>query len=97
MKRLDISAQAQRDLAEIGDYSYDEFGPSVASDYLRGIRATFVLLLEFPEIGPVFAEVRPAIRVKEFRSHQIFYRVTKGEIAIVRVLHKARDARRLMY
>ena len=96
MKRLDIKADAQRDLAEIADYSYHEFGPHVGADYLRGLRAAFVLLLEFPEIGSVFEGVKPIVRLKTYRSHRIFYRVTKTDIVIVRVLHKARDARGLL-
>ena len=96
MKRLDIKADAQRDLAEIADYSYHEFGPHVGADYLRGLRAAFALILEFPQIGSVFEGVKPIVRLKTYRSHRIFYRVTKRDIAIVRVLHKARDARALL-
>ena len=96
MKQLDITPRAQRDLADIADNSYNEFGPHVATDYLQGLRATFVLLLEFPEIGAVFEGVRPMVRLKTYRSHRIFYRVTKTDIIIVRILHKARDASALL-
>ena len=93
MKRLDIKAAARAELAQIYDYSCAEFGREVAEAYMVGLRGTFDRLLEYPLIGPVYAGVKPEMRVFLYRSHRIFYQLDGDLVLIVRILHKWRDAR----
>jgi toxin ParE1/3/4 len=93
VKRLDIKAAARAELAQIYDFSREEFGMDVAEAYMAGLRGAFDRLLEFPLLGPVYAGVTPEVRLFLHRSHRIFYRVEKDVVLIVRVLHKRRDVR----
>ena len=96
VKRLDIKAAARRDLADIRDFSIERFGGSVAAGYLASFEVVFRRIIEFPEIGAVSAETKALTYLYAYRSHRIFYRVTKTDIIIVRILHKARDASALL-
>lgn len=96
MKRLEIKAAARRDLIEIHEFSVERWGSDVADKYLTDIRAAFTVLLEHPQIGPAYPHRRVAMRVWSVRSHRIFYRFTRNRMTIIRVLHKARDADRLL-
>jgi len=94
--RLEIRAVARRDLENIRDYSISEFGVELATAYLTGIRAGFERIRDHPEIGQHSRDVNPPVRWIAHRSHRIFYRVADGRIEILRILHRARDARQAL-
>ncbi|MBA3879133.1 MAG: plasmid stabilization protein ParE [Sphingobium sp.] len=92
--RLRLSRRAENDLADIRDYSVEQFGAERAIAYLDAIEAAFRLILDYPEIGGVHLKVVPPVRSYAVQRHRIFYSVEAGVVLIVRVLHKAMDPAR---
>jgi toxin ParE1/3/4 len=96
MARLVFSRDASADIADIMAFSVAQFGKAVAVDYLDGLEIACELLREYPEMAAVYPRVKPEMRCLTYRSHRIFYRVDGDEVLIVRVLHRARDAKRVL-
>jgi len=91
MRRVKLSAAARADLSEIQRYSIREFGLEVANAYLRGMNGAFALLAEHPFAGALETDLGDAIRCLRHKRHRIYYRVVKDEIAVMRIIHHARD------
>jgi toxin ParE1/3/4 len=88
-----LRGAADADLAAILDYSIENFGEAVGVDYVRSFDRAFDLLSRHPEAGAIRVEIDPPIRCLPHRSHAIFYDL-EGEIVwIVRILHRAMDAK----
>lgn len=93
-------AEAQEDLADalayIGQDSLD-----AALRFLEAAEKTFHQLAMMPGIGERFPSARPElagvrrIGISGFRKFQVHYRPVDRGIEILRVLHGARDARRV--
>ncbi len=96
MRKLELRAEARDDLDDILDYSVEMFGATVAEDYVAGFGEAFGLLLDHPRMGMELPEYPTAIRVLSHRSHRIYYELVDDTVIIARILHKARDARRLL-
>jgi len=94
--RLEIKAEARRDLKDIRDFSAAEFGSEIALNYLRDIRSSFERIRDFPWIGEESAISISPIRVLPCRSPRIYDRADEDTVTIIRILHKARNAGRLI-
>lgn len=55
------------------------------------IEAACRSVCEFPQAGPARDTLAPGLRVTFEGRYAIYYRFTESELAIVRVLHGARD------
>jgi toxin ParE1/3/4 len=80
------------DLTEAYAYLADR-NPASADRLLDEVELAVQLLAAFPEIGRPREELRPGIRsfrLRRFR-HVVFYRRTKDQIVLLRILHGARD------
>ncbi|MHA7775341.1 type II toxin-antitoxin system RelE/ParE family toxin [Roseibium sp. M-1] len=86
-----LSAEAEEDLQDIFLYSEESWGEAQARDYLLGLYDLFEIIANNPQIGRERQELGPGIRSLAHVSHVIFFLDWQGEVAIVRVLHKARD------
>lgn len=53
------------------------------------------LLAQFPGLGQSREDLAPSLRSFPVGNYLLFYRAVKGGIELVRVLHGARDLRRL--
>ena len=93
MLDLRISGEAGDDLDSIWRYTRDRYGGAAADDYLRGFNALFDLLRERPEAGAVVPGIRPEMRSFGHRRHRAYYRIFEHRIEIVRIAHKAQNAR----
>ena len=89
---FDIKAEALADLEEIYAYGVAEFGLDHAEAYLANLRVQFDRLIEFPGLGPVAAGLKQSLRVWKCERHRVYYRVAKGSLTIVRILHHAQLA-----
>ena len=96
MTRLRLAQAALDDLRDIRAYSKAAFGPVVARDYLMGLRAVFARLRERPFSGAAEVDLGRGIRGLAYRSHRVYYRVDPDLLVVVRILHHARDARRVL-
>uniref|UniRef100_UPI0040553371 type II toxin-antitoxin system RelE/ParE family toxin n=1 Tax=Thalassospira sp. SN3W TaxID=3035476 RepID=UPI0040553371 len=86
-----ITATAQNDLAEIWAFIATD-NPDAATRLLHEIRERFDPLCLHPELGPKRDYLSPGLRVHHHRNYAIYYRVIPSALAIMRVLHAARDA-----
>jgi plasmid stabilization system protein ParE len=85
-----LSVHARRTLTEIFDYTRQQHGQAQATRYLRGLKASFEHLAQFPKMAPA-ALPSSAIRIALYREHRIFYTSTTAGIEIGAILHQAQD------
>jgi toxin ParE1/3/4 len=89
--------RAEADLIDLYDYIADEAGTSVAGGYIDRIEAACLALATFPERGARRDDIRPGLRIAGFeRRATIVFRVTEGEVLIVRFLYGGRDFERIL-
>lgn len=91
MIRLELSAAAAADLADILDYGIATFGEAAAEAYLRSFENAFTLLRDHPRAGAVHTEVRPPIRSMAHRRHRLFYDLVDDDVIVQRILHMTMD------
>ena len=87
------SAEADKDIEDLFDYTAEEFGLDQAVTYVNAFDSVFVDLLDTPKLGRTRPEIRRDLRRIVKESHTIFYRILKDLIRIVRILHGSRDLR----
>ena len=85
--QLEISDRAQTDIDLIFLYGLDNFGRAQANLYMKALFDLFDLLPINPRMGIQRLEFKRNMRSIAFKSHVIFYRIGRGRIYIVRVLH----------
>ena len=88
-RKLRLSGPAKRDLQRIGDYTRAEWGAAQKRKYLGQIKDGFKALRDTPGIGVRRDDIARGLRAHPVRKHVIFYRETKTEVTIVRVLHQS--------
>ena len=62
-----------------------------AEKYINDIYAVFKRLIQTPNIGRLRGELSDGLRSIPIGAHVIFYLLWQSDVAIVRVLHGARD------
>ena len=86
-----LSEIADKDLEDIFDYTFDEFGFDQAEKYLLEIEEIFQNLIINPQIGKKRDEIKQGLYSFPKDNHISFYRILDKHIRIVRVLHGSRD------
>ena len=95
MPVLRFADRAQHDLDEIGTY-IERNDPTNASRFVDRLEAHCRLLSRHLLLGRSRSEFRPGLRSFPFGRYLIFYRPIDDGVEIVRVLHGARDLRRVL-
>ena len=86
-----VTALAERDLADIGDYIALE-NRTRAVSFIAEIEARFAEIATRPNIYRLRGEVLPTIRAANHGRYLIYFRCeAKGDVVFLRVLHSARD------
>ena len=88
------SSTAEKDLDDIWDYISQD-NPTAAANLLRLLDSKFQMLSENPLMGQNRADLAPTLRSFSSRNYVIFFRPISDGIEIVRVLHGARDSKKL--
>ncbi len=88
-KKLRISGPAKLDLGRIGEYTRRAWGAVQKRKYLGQIKVMFEAVRDTPGIGTRRDDIRKGLRAQSVQKHVIFYRETKTELVIVRVLHQS--------
>lgn len=96
MAELRLTPAANTDLEEITVFSIGNFGRAMADRYLSEFEAVFGLLERYPDSGPIHPGITPQVRSIKCGSHRIFYDVAEDVVTVVRILHFARDAKRVL-
>jgi toxin ParE1/3/4 len=94
MASYELSGPADRDLTEIYDYSFREFGEATADTYLLGLLERFMQLAVRPEMGRRIDALRTGYFRFEFKRHVVFYVKIENGVRIMRVLHARMDPKR---
>jgi toxin ParE1/3/4 len=89
--QLVISPAAKIDLKDIYQYGLRQWGKARSDHYLTVIKDQFWSLTEQPLTGIERRELLPDIRSLPIQSHTLFYRVTKKQVEIIRILHGRQD------
>lgn len=92
--RLVVLPLAKADLVEIGDYIATD-NPARASTFVAEIEAMiFGQIAKGPASFPARDDLAPGLRVARHGRYLIFFVLDARQIAIVRILHSARDLHR---
>jgi toxin ParE1/3/4 len=94
MRKIRKHALAERDLIDIWQYGFEEWGAQLADKYLDELDRKIALLAEHPEMGGMRDYVREGYRVLFISSHVVYYTVTPSAIHVIRVLHSRMDPER---
>jgi len=89
--RLEISLEAERDMAALHLYGAINYGEDQADQYVLNLLDEFRRISEWPLAYAERTEVRPPIRLRPYRAHNLFYDVTGDLVTIVRVMHHSAD------
>lgn len=86
-----VTAPAERDLADIGDYIALD-NPVRAASFIDEIEARFAEIAEQPMHYRLRDEVLPGVRAAPHGRYLIYFRSERnGDVLFLRVLHSARD------
>ncbi len=96
MKPYQLTPAAESDLSEILAYIRSD-SPDAARRVLARIREAMRRLADFPRIGHVREDLADSsLRFWPVYSYLIVYRPESRPLQIIRVLHGARDVRRVL-
>ncbi len=96
MSRVDLTRSAEADLIEIWDHVADT-SVIQADRLLNRFAAKFSHLADHPGLGRPRPELAPDCRSYPLGKYGFYYRPTDEGILLLRVLHSARDIRRLRF
>jgi toxin ParE1/3/4 len=94
MTRLRVTTHAKRDLDQIWLYIACD-NVEAATNLIQQITSRFHLLKSSPTIGRPRDELIAGMRSHPVGQYIIYYRRTHNAVRILRVLHAARDPRRV--
>ena len=101
MNKLQLSRAAQKDLLEIKSYiAVDLENPKAAMEAIKRITKKIRLLNDTPLMGAALASISGANSDEIFLvcgSYMVFYRITRENIFIDRVLYGRRDYLRVLF
>lgn len=78
-------------MLSIGRYTRKQWGSAQQIRYLTQLDSAFHDLADKPDIGRACDDIREGYFKYGVGKHVIFYRHTKGQIEIVRILHGRMD------
>ena len=90
-RRISRSPEADDDLVSMWLYGANEWSPEQADKHLFEIESTCDRLVDDPGLGRTRDELVVGLRSIAIWPHVVFYRESKSEIEIVRVLHQRED------
>src|SRR5579862_6787906 len=92
MAKIYLAPAAQRDRDAILKTIAVDRGVDWALEYVEGLRKKIERVLEtFPEAGRLRPELGHGVRSYPYDTYVIVYRLARGQIRIVRILHGHRD------
>lgn len=90
MSNYSLTDQAIEDINEICDY-LSGFNLESANQFLNTIEQKCQVLVQFPNMGRIYAELLPELRGISVNPYIIFYRLIEDEVEIIRVVNGYRD------
>jgi toxin ParE1/3/4 len=94
MPKVTRTRRADRDLEDIAVYIAGD-DPNAADTLIDRFDQKFTLLAQFPYLGHERPELATELRSFPVGRYLIFYRPQKDGIIVIRVIHGARNLRRI--
>ncbi|MCK5190557.1 MAG: type II toxin-antitoxin system RelE/ParE family toxin [Methylococcales bacterium] len=91
MPKYRLLRKAGNDIANIADYTIQQFGIEQARIYSNGLFKSFEMIAEYPLIGSSQHHIKKNIRRHVHEYHSIYYRVDNHGITIYRILGPGED------
>lgn len=96
MARYVLTNAARADLSEIADFIRQD-SPAAAKRVVKSFENAFRELARVPGMGHVREDLAPtSLRFWPVYSYLIIYRAESRPLQVVRILHGARDVRRIL-
>jgi toxin ParE1/3/4 len=95
MSRYILARRAARDLDEIWVYIAQHGSVEAAERVRTSLTGAFEMIAEYPAIGGLRHDIQPGWRNFIVNSYRVHYRQARGFVRILRVVHAARDERKL--
>ena len=90
MSQFFLTAPAEQDLEQIAAYLAEQ-SPGLARRYQQQFTVRFELLASFPLLSAIDSRLDGEIRMALVKPYQIFYLPQQSGVAILRIIHSARD------
>jgi toxin ParE1/3/4 len=84
-----VLPRARADLADIWAYTFSRWDRGQADRYIGDIHRAMARLADNPALGRRVRGIPSEFRAYRAGSHMIFYRMMRGELHVVRVLHQS--------
>ena len=85
--RLEITARAKKDIDLIFIYGIENFGEPQALAYSNELLDLFDLIVLQPKMGSEKLGFKKPLRTMIFHNHLVFYRLGRGTVKILRIIH----------
>lgn len=89
--RVLLTERALRDIAEIRDYSMEQFGKRVANQYIASLELAIARIREEPTLLFEEAELHPWLMFYRSQKHLLVCDKQKGAIVVLTVIHASMD------
>ena len=86
-----VSPEAQADVCDILQYTFEEWGLEQAEKYKRVLDKAFLVINHSPQIGHRRPDIPSEYRAFQAGQHVIVFRIKEKTIYVVRVLHGCMD------
>jgi toxin ParE1/3/4 len=100
MTKIRLTITAQRDLEQIRDFTYANWGGAQWQRYFLGLFEAFESIAQNPNTGRPRDIIRTGLRSLPYESHHIFFRPVKragGAVVILRILHNRQNLAALQF
>ena len=98
MAKYRLTNKAVEDLADIWNYTFDEWSEQQADDYYNMLIASCQKITTNPQlVGNRYDDIFNGLRGFKAGKHLLFYRILdNGDVEIIRILHERMDLRNRM-
>lgn len=93
IKEIELTPKAEQDLEAIWEYSFRQFGITLADAYIGRIAAVFDALA-MHDIGTHRAELGDDICSLPVEQHMIYFVSSQSMVTIIRILNQSQDTAR---
>ncbi len=95
-----LTLTAQRDLAQIRDFTTESWGAAQWRSYFLGLTHALETIAQNPNTGRPRDIIRTGLRSLSYESHLIFFRPVRhagGAVVILRILHQRQNLAALQF
>ena len=92
MAKFDLTKKAVEDLADIWNYTYENWSEHQADKYYQLLIESFKEIADTPSIGKNYSGIVESLRGFKVGRHIVFFQEMEGrKVEIIRILHEQMD------